>query len=603
MTNLFSKSIRAVATFAAMAVTTTAVPAFAVTSPDFPMAGFATQNGGTTGGKGYSEVTVDNVNDLKSYAKAGNKIIYVKPGTYMGPVEVGSNVTIYGYQGAIIAQPTSGSAMKLSGSKNVIIRNLKFKGVGAHDDDDEDCLQVNHESKNVWIDHVDVYDGHDGNLDITNASDYVTISWTKFSYTSASTGHQFSNLIGNSKTKTSDRGHLNVTIHHTWWADGVVERMPRVRFGKVHVANNLFDSKNASYCVRAAVEADIRIERNVFIGVQKALDLYTSDGTITAAQMIENYEENVKKKQDGTGTAFKPSYSMSLTDVSTQAKAYALRDSIKLYAGATLPDPGKTQTVTPASSSSEVQSSSSVAVSSSSVAKSSSSVAMSSSSEAKSSSSVAQSSSSQAVSSSSQGEVVSGTATLTKHGSGSAKQEVKQGESIEEFYFTVAGATGATVTGLPDGVVGTMKGSDFYISGTVAQNAAVGAYNFTITTTGATTNATKNGTITVVGANGEVAESSSSSVESSSSKVDSSSSSEQGTTSLDVATVASHFNVSVNGRVLTVQGTTQAAYLLDAQGRLITKVQSLGGESSITVPRAGMYLLRAGNEARRITVR
>ena len=589
MTNLFSKSIRAVATFAAMAVTTTAVPAFAVTSPDFPMAGFATQNGGTTGGKGYSEVTVDNVSDLKSYAKAGNKIIYVKPGTYMGPVEVGSNVTIYGYQGAIIAQPASGSAMKLSGSKNVIIRNLKFKGVGAHDDDDEDCLQVNHESKNVWIDHVDVYDGHDGNLDITNASDFVTISWTKFSYTSASTGHQFSNLIGNSKTKTSDRGHLNVTIHHTWWADGVVERMPRVRFGKVHVANNLFDSKNASYCVRAAIEADIRIEKNVFIGVQKALDLYTSDGAITAAQMISNYEENVKKQQAGTGTAFTPPYSMSLTDVSTQAKAYALRDSIKLYAGATLPDPGKSQTVTPASSSSDAMSSSSVALSSSSVVKSSSSVA--------------QSSSSVAQSSSSQGEVVSGTATLTKHGSGSAKQEVKQGESIEEFYFTVAGATGATVTGLPDGVVGTMKGSDFYISGTVAQNAAVGAYNFTVTTTGATTNATKNGTITVIGANGAVAESSSSSVESSSSKVDSSSSSEQGTTSLDVATVASHFNVSVNGRVLTVQGTTQAAYLLDAQGRLITKVQSLGRESSITVPRAGMYLLRVGHETRRITVR
>jgi pectate lyase len=365
--------------------------------------------------------------------------------------------------------------------------------------------------------------------------------------------------------------------------------MPRVRFGKVHVANNLFDSKNASYCVRAAIEANIRIEKNVFIGVQKALDLYTSDGAITAAQMISNYEENVKKQQAGTGTAFTPPYSMSLTDVSTQAKAYALRDSIKLYAGATLPDPGKSQTVTPASSSSEVQSSSSVAVSSSSVAKSSSSVA--------------QSSSSQAVSSSSQGEVVSGTATLTKHGSGSAKQQVKQGESIEEFYFTVAGATGATVTGLPEGIVGTMKGSDFYISGTVAQNAAVGAYNFTVTTTGATTNATKSGTITVIGANGEVAESSSSSVESSSSKVDSSSSSEQGTTSLDVATVAPHFNVTVDGRVLTVQGATQAAYLLDAQGRLITKVQSLGSESLITVPRAGMYLLRVGNETRRITVR
>ena len=577
----------------------TATSAFAVTSPDFPMAGFATQNGGTTGGKGYSEVTVDNVSDLKSYAKAGNKIIYVKPGTYMGPVEVGSNVTIYGYQGAIIAQPTSGSAMKLSGSKNVIIRNLKFKGAGAHDDDDEDCLQVNHESKNVWIDHVDVYDGHDGNLDITNASDYVTISWTKFSYTSASTGHQFSNLIGNSKTKTSDRGHLNVTIHHTWWADGVVERMPRVRFGKVHVANNLFDSKNASYCVRAAIEADIRIERNVFIGVQKALDLYTSDGAITAAQMIENYEENVKKPQSGTGTAFKPSYSMSLTDVSTQAKAYALRDSIKLYAGATLPDPGASGTVTPASSSSAKSSSS---VASSSSAKSSSSVAPASSSSAKSSSSVAKSSSSQ-------GQVVSGTATLTKHGSGSTTQTVAAGESIAEFYFTIAGATGATVTGLPDGVTGTLKGSDFYISGTVSATVAPGAYKFTVTTTGATTNASKSGTITVTSANGEAPASSSSGTVSnssdsklSSSETESSSSSEE-TAALMANVRVQHLAVSVEGRTLSIQGAVRTVYLLDAQGKLVAKVQPTGNVSSIAVPRAGSYLLRIGNELRRVVVR
>lgn len=575
---------------------------FAVTSPDLPMTGFATQNGGTTGGKGKSEVTVDNVTDLKAYAKAGNKIIYVKPGTYMGPVEVGSNVTIYGYQGAIIAQPASGSAMKLSGSKNVIIRNLKFKGAGAHDDDDEDCLQVNHESKNVWIDHVDIYDGHDGNLDITNASDYVTISWTKFSYTSASTGHQFSNLIGNSKTKTTDRGHLNVTIHHTWWADGVVERMPRVRFGKVHVANNLFDSKNASYCVRAAIEADIRIERNVFIGVQKALDLYTSDGAITAAQMIENYEENVKKPQAGTGTAFTPPYSMSLTDVSTQAKAYALRDSIKLYAGATLPDPGSSPVVTPASSSS---------------AKSSSSVASSSS---------VNSSSSVVTSSSSQGQVVLGTATLTKHGSGSTTQTVAAGESIAEFYFTVAGATGATVTGLPDGVTGTLKGSDYYISGTVSATAAAGAYKFTVTTTGATTNASKSGTITVTSANGE-APASSSSAMSSSSKVNEpveTSSSSQGTVVdessssvespnssdssessmvLSTANFGQRIQVSVEGRLVSVHGVAHTAYLLDAQGKIVAKAVANAENLTLSVPRAGTYLLRVGHETRRVVVR
>ncbi len=548
---------------------TLATSTFAVTSPDFPMAGFATQNGGTTGGKGYSEVTVDNATDLKSYAKAGNKIIYVKPGTYMGPVEVGSNVTIYGYQGAIIAQPSTGSAMKLSGSKNVIIRNLKFKGVGAHDDDDEDCLQVNHESSNVWIDHVDIYDGHDGNLDITNASDYVTISWTKFSYTSASTGHQFSNLIGNSKTKTSDRGHLNVTIHHTWWADGVKERMPRVRFGKVHVANNLFDSKDASHCVRAAIEANVRIEKNVFIGVKKDLDLYTSDGAITAAQMIDNYEENVKTMQAGTGTAFTPSYSMGLTDVSTQAKAYALRDSIKLYAGATLPDPGSSSVVTPSSSSSSVKSSSSVAQSSSS-AKSSSSV-------------------------------IAGEATLTKHGSGSANQEVAQGAAITEFYYTISGATGATVTGLPEGVSGTLKGSDFYISGTVSAVAAPGAYKYTITTTGASTNATKSGTITVVAGSGIVASSSSVTPQSSDSETSVSSSSEEGM-GLHFAET-SRWNLSVSGRELSIVGVESAAVaVFDMQGRLLCR-KAVGENFVAVMPGAGRYIVRVGADTRVVEIR
>ena len=568
-----------------------ATSTFAVTAPDYPMAGFATQNGGTTGGKGYSEVTVSNVSDLKSYAKAGNKIIYVKPGTYMGPIEVGSNVTIYGYQGAIIAQPSTGSAMKLSGSKNVIIRNLVFKGIGAHDDDDEDCLQVNHESSNVWIDHVDIYDGHDGNLDITNASDYVTISWTKFSYTSASTGHQFSNLIGNSKTKTTDRGHLNVTIHHSWWADGVKERMPRVRFGKVHVANNLFDSKDASHCVRAAIEANIRIEKNVFIGVKKDLDLYTDDGAITAAQMISNYEENVKTQQAGMGTAFTPSYSMGLTDVSTQAKAYALRDSIKLYAGATLPDPGSSAVVTPASSSSIVASSSSV--------KSSSSVAQSSSS-AKSSSSV-----------------IAGEASLTKHGTGSSTQEVAQGAAIVEFYYTISGAIGATVTGLPAGVSGTLKGSDFYISGTVSTTAAPGAYKYTITTTGASTNATKSGTITVVAGNGVAASSSSVASSSSSSAVSSCSVAPQSSSSEEIANNSSssedgmglHFAetsrwyLSVSGRELSIVGVeTAPVAVFDMQGRLLCR-KAVGENFVAVMPGAGRYIVRVGAETRVVEIR
>ena len=572
-----------------------ATSSFAVTAPDLPMAGWATQNGGTTGGAGKTVVTVSNVSDLRKYAEAGNYTIYVKPGTYTVPsksaIKVGNNVTIYGYQGAVLAQTYTGTTnedntiMNVAG-KNVIIRNLTFKGAGAVDKDAGDCLHVQG-GTNVWLDHLDVYDGEDGNLDVINGANYVTISWTRFHYTSASKEHQFSNLIGNSDGKTSDDGKLKTTLHHNWWDDGVKERMPRVRYGQVHVANNLFSTNSSSTCVRAGKSADLRVENNVFIGVNNPIDLYNGD--YKAVYSGGNYTENIKKGSASSGTnknAFTPSYSMKLTDVSNQTKAYALRDSIKLYAGATLPDPGSTQ-VTPVSSSSVQQSSSSQAKSSSSVAASSSSVAASSSS------------------------VIAGEATLTKHGTGSSTQEVAQGAAIVEFYYTIAGATGASVTGLPEGVTGTLKGMDYYISGTVASSVAPGAYKFTVTTTGASKNASKSGTITVTGTGTTAPESSSSITESSSSESESSSSetapsssesSETSTTALNVSQTP-HFNVSIEGRTVSVQGITHTAYLLDAQGKLVAKVQPTGNACSIAVPRAGSYLLRIGNELRRVSVR
>ena len=436
---------------------------FAVTSKDLPMTGWATVNN-TTGGLGYDTVTVDNVSDLKSFAENGNKVIFVKPGTYLGPINVGSNVTIYGYQGAIIKQPSTGSAMKLSESKNVIIRNLEFQGVGALDEDDEDCLQINKNSTNVWIDHVYIYDGHDGNLDITNGSNYITISWTKFAYTNISSNHQFSNLIGNSDSKTSDEGKLKVTFHHTWWSDGVKERMPRVRYGQVHLYNNLFDSKNSSTCIRAGIKADLRVENNVFIGVNKPIDLYENDFTAVSAN--GNYFEKTSGNTSGSGNAFTPGYTVSPTDVSTQAKAYVLRDSIQLYAGATLPNPG---TIPQIQSSSSIPNSSSSAVSSSSVKPVSSSSGIS-----------------------------NGSATLTKHGAGSSSQTVKQGDSIQTFYYTFENATSASVSGLPEGLLSSIKGNNIYISGIASFSAEAKEYPYVITTVGGTPDASKKGTITVV---------------------------------------------------------------------------------------------------------
>lgn len=315
-------------------------------APGFPVAGWATQNGGTTGGLGKNEVTVENVSDLRKYAEMGNYTIYVKPGTYKVPsksaIKVGDNVTIYGYRGAVLEQTKTSNVnedntvVSVEGA-NVIIRNLVFKGAGAIDLDAGDCIHVKG-GTNVWIDHVEIYDGQDGNLDVINGANYVTISWAKFHYTVASTGHMFSNLIGNSDSKTSDKGKLKTTIHHSWWGTGVKERMPRVRYGEVHVVNNLFSSEAASTCVRAGKEANLRVENNVFIGVNNPVDLYKND--FTAVSSLGNYKENVKKGDDaGSGSAFVPSYTMTPTDVGTRQTAYALKDSIERFAGATLANP------------------------------------------------------------------------------------------------------------------------------------------------------------------------------------------------------------------------------------------------------------------------
>lgn len=111
--------------------------------------------------------------------------------------------------------------------------------------------------KRVWIDHCTFSDGdrpdqrfppvfpfphnevtqkvqhHDGLVDVTNGGDLVTLSFNHFRE------HDKTSLIGGSDNLTSDAGKLNVTYHNNWF-ENIGQRMPRVRFGKVHTWNNYF---------------------------------------------------------------------------------------------------------------------------------------------------------------------------------------------------------------------------------------------------------------------------------------------------------------------------------------------------------------------------
>ena len=154
----------------------------------------------------------------------------------------------------------------------------------------------------------------DGNLDITQQSDFVTVSWSKFSYSGQrSGGHQFSNLIGASDSDTSDAGHLRVTWHHDWWGANVGERMPRARFGQVHVFNSLYTATGDNACIEVGVSVNMLIENNVFIGVSDPIDTLDYSNAASIGVGKGNIFTSISGMFASKGsTAFTPPYPYNL---------------------------------------------------------------------------------------------------------------------------------------------------------------------------------------------------------------------------------------------------------------------------------------------------
>ena len=118
--------------------------------------------------------------------------------------------------------------------ENIIIRNITFVGPGSIDVGGNDLVSFNG-AKHCWVDHCSFSDGMDGNFDITQSSDFNTVSWCTFSYTERSYMHQNTNLIGYSDREPT--GFLNTTFAFNWWGPGCVQRMPMIRVGKIHMLN------------------------------------------------------------------------------------------------------------------------------------------------------------------------------------------------------------------------------------------------------------------------------------------------------------------------------------------------------------------------------
>ena len=217
--------------------------------------GWASAEGGTTGGAGGPTVTATDEASLILHAKAEGPLVIRVSGTVRlsEPVRVGSDKTLLGV-GA--DAKLVGGGLRVVKAENVVIRNLSISEA-------PDAIDVEN-SRHVWVDHCDLSACKDGLLDVKRGSDLVTVSWTRFH------DHRKTCLLGHSDkddVRRLDSGRLRVTYHHNYF-DGTATRHPRVRFTEpVHVFNNSF--RGNEYGVASLMDAGVVVEGNHFEDVER----------------------------------------------------------------------------------------------------------------------------------------------------------------------------------------------------------------------------------------------------------------------------------------------------------------------------------------------
>ena len=274
-----------------------------------PPDGWAAQDGGTRGGALAEPANVYTVRNREQLvqalaAPAPARIVRVASTIDMsegrafsdsadqsrrGTVRIPSNTTMIGVDaGAGFIN----ASLQVANASQVVIRNLVLRnpcdanpvwdprdGTKGNWNSLFDAISVSG-SHHVWIDHNSFTDApdtddtrpvehgmpkqcHDGALDITQGSDFVSVTYNHFSL------HQKNTLIGSSDRTASDAGRLRVTFKGNLF-EHVSERAPRVRYGQVHLLNNYYvgDRKHPAYkynySVGAAFQSKIVSDANAF---------------------------------------------------------------------------------------------------------------------------------------------------------------------------------------------------------------------------------------------------------------------------------------------------------------------------------------------------
>jgi len=146
--------------------------------------GFASLNGGTTGGKGGPIVFANTWAELVSYSAQEGPIIIRVNGMLQADergyeIPIASNKTIIGVGKE---SGVMGGGFAVKGTRNIILRNMQVSDTAIAEDwpgktEDWDGIQVDTGS-NIWIDHMTFARMNDGLIDLRRDTTYTTVSST-----------------------------------------------------------------------------------------------------------------------------------------------------------------------------------------------------------------------------------------------------------------------------------------------------------------------------------------------------------------------------------------------------------------------------------------
>lgn len=269
-------------------------------SPNFALAGFATETSGCSGGMGGTIDTVRTGSELQNAINAhkdsqipltiiveGQINLANSSGLDKIDVKDVENLSIIG---SVTGAELDGIGIKIRRASSIVIRNITVHHVLSGE---KDCISIEGPADHIWIDHCELYneygdvdgdgdeddddkDYYDGLLDIKKDAEYVTYSWNYLH------GSWKTSLAGSSESDTYDR---KLTIHHNYYED-CYSRLPLFRGGKAHILNCYYNDI-ASTAINTRLGACIRIEKNYFENVQNPWVSAYSE-TLGGAELIDN---------------------------------------------------------------------------------------------------------------------------------------------------------------------------------------------------------------------------------------------------------------------------------------------------------------------------